>query len=263
VAEDDLGDLIYVSRLKVERLHATLRSSPLKRVSSLDLKVMGTGVAAGFADIPDDLIAKLRTVREAIYAHYPVKHYNEPNLRPGQWFVGSIKDMAYGWGRWDWQPQEGDVAFFTGRDKECSSQVLLAGSVQHMLDRVIHDKGARTGSTSEALRESMARVLAVEEQGRDPGAVAPRRWDGSNDLEAVARSSTDCIYGFLSDIAARTPLTFLARAIDVFEPAEGRYPDRLVTGTPLYVGIWQWEEEAVPLEVESARPQRSIRSSVR
>jgi hypothetical protein len=263
VAEDDFGDLIYVSRLKVERLHATLRSSPLKRVSSLDLKVMGTGVAAGFADIPDDLIAKLRTVRDGHLR--PLSSQALQRAEPATGPMVCRLDQGHGiWlGRWDWQPQEGDVAFFTGRDKECSSQVLLAGSVQHMLDRVIHDKGARTGSTSEALRESMARVLAVEEQGRDPGAVAPRRWDGSNDLEAVARSSTDCIYGFLSDIAARTPLTFLARAIDVFEPAEGRYPDRLVTGTPLYVGIWQWEEEAVPLEVESARPQRSIRSSVR
>jgi hypothetical protein len=147
--DDDFGDLIYVSRLKVERMYATLQLPPWRRVRSVGVTVPGgAGISTEIATDRENVVATLRAVTDAIYHKYAVRQFYDPLLQPGAWFVGRMDGMAYGWGRWDHCPEDGDVAFFTGRDDDRLADVVLGGSLQHMLDRELPNRGARTGSTT-------------------------------------------------------------------------------------------------------------------
>jgi hypothetical protein len=256
-AVDDFGYLIYVSQLKVERMHATLKLPPWRRVKAVEVKPTGApGIRAEFDIDRDNLVAKLRAVTDAIYRKYAVRHYYDPLLRPGAWFVGRMDGMAYGWGRWDHCPEDGDMAFFTGRDGDRLANVVLGGSLQHMFDRELPPGGARTGSTTERFRQAMSKIIAVEEDGREPASVPKLVPMGvsSQSLEDNARASAHCIDDFLAQNGGRTSLIFMARAIDVFEPREGHTDRRLVTGTPLYVGIWDHEEHQEIKSEPQAKP---------
>jgi hypothetical protein len=252
----DFGELIYVSPLKVERLHATLKLPPWK-VKSVQAKGGGIGLAVEMDTSRDDLFARLRTVTDHMYRKrtYPIGRYYDRALREGQWFVGQIDAMAYGWGRWDQCREDGPVVFFTGYDDECLTDVVLAGSLQHLLDREMDDlPAARTGSTTERVREVMSKIIAVEDEERDPATVPPIRTIGVSreDLEYDARASMGCIHGFL-ERGGRHSLVFMGKAINVFPPTEGRNPHQLVVGTPLYVGIASQEvREANPSEPQAS-----------
>jgi hypothetical protein len=261
-ADDDFGDLVYVSQLKVERMHATLKLPPWRRVRSVEFKVPGgPGIGAELDTDRANLIAKLRAVTDAIYGKYAIRYYYDPLLRPGAWFVGRMDGMAYGWGRWDHCPEDGDMAFFTGSDDDRLADIVLGGSLQHMLDRELPRSGARTGSTTERFRQAMSKIIAVEEDGRDAASVPKLNPAGvsGESLEDNARSSARCIDEFLARNGGRTSLIFMARAIDVFEPREGHSSRRLVTGTPLYVGIWDHEEPQATRAAPLPRPSMTAR----
>jgi hypothetical protein len=99
-ADDDFGDLIYVSQLKVERMHATLKLPPWRRLKSVEVKPPGApGIRAEFDIDRDNLIAKLRAVTDAIYRKYAVRHYYDPLLRPGARFVGRERSMSSNQGK--------------------------------------------------------------------------------------------------------------------------------------------------------------------
>ena len=256
--DDDFGDLVYVSQLKVERMHAALKPPPWKRVKSAEVKgPAGVGLGLELDSDRGNLVSKLRAVTDDIYRHYAVRYYYDPNLRPGRFFVGRMPDMAFGRAWWDHCPEDGPVVIFTGSDDDRLTDVVLGGSLQHMLDRDLPLAKARTGSTTERFREVMSKSIAVEEEGRKPASVPPVQPAGvsNQSLEEIARASAACIHGFLVDDGGRNSLIFMARAIDVFEAREGHTPRRLITGTPLYVGIWEQEEESeVTVGEPEARP---------
>ena len=251
---EQFADLVYLSRLKVNKLAETLPQPLASRVSNLQINVAGTGVGASVDPEGRSAIRKLPSVVDAICHKYNVRDYTDPDLSSGQWFVGDMRQMAYGPARWDWSPQDADVVFFTGTDLGVS--VLLGGSVQHLLDRELAQDVARTGSTSERLRGVMAKVIAVEEDARDPRTVPTiHPWDEC-DLASSAHDSFQCIDSGLEEIAGRTPLKFLARVIDVF-PEEGQ-SSRLVVGTPLYVAAWdEGDEAAAHSELAHYEPAQS------
>jgi hypothetical protein len=94
-SDSDFGDLIYASQLKVERMHDTLTLPLRERLKSVAFK----GVKIELDTNRANLVAKLRRVTDSVYEKYSVRYYYDPRLRGGEWFVGRMQNMAYGWAR--------------------------------------------------------------------------------------------------------------------------------------------------------------------
>jgi hypothetical protein len=233
-----MQDYIYVSSLKIERLHGSLQSSKRRRLTAIEPSTPIGGLRLELGQGPNSNHAALvEEVSKEIAATWGIRSVRDPLLSAGHWFHGISPDMTYGQAQWDFSAQEAGPAFFTGSDEGCS--VLLGGSVQHLLDRRYTDQGARTGSTSERLREVLSKVVAVQDEGRRntlarPGLVGSRHGD---DLTSSASESYHCIDAELSERAGRHRLEYLALAIEVFDDRPGG--TRLVLGTPLYVSRLQ------------------------
>lgn len=236
---DNFQDLLYLSQTKVENLYSTLKVPLARRLSAIELTVLEAGLRTELRTDTSSAAAKLPLVVDAVIRNYLVKDFTDPRLRPGEWFLGDLEQMAYGRGQWDWAMDDEGVVFFSGSAHNVD--VLLGGSVQHLLDRELPSAQARTGSSSERLRATMAKVIAIEEAAGDPGSLSPVRWEG--DLADSARTSFFCIDRDLAQSAGRAPLTFLARAIQVV-PA-GPDTRALVLGTPLYVAFLR-DEHTLP-----------------
>lgn len=237
-------DLLYVSELKVNRLDASLKKPLLRRVSSATLGFRGAGTKVDLDPGEDSAIAKLQDVLVALEDYPGVLDLSDGGLQPNTWFVGRIEAMAYGWGRWDFCPEDPDVVFFTGTQDKVD--ILLAGSIDHMLDRKILKASARTGSTSERLREIVAKIVRVEDEGGRPSDLTPPKHDGapSDVYKDTVRSSFECIDGFLERGGIRAPLTFVARAIEVLPATDS--VNRLVVGSPLHVAHWHRDYDIEP-----------------
>jgi hypothetical protein len=243
---DQFRDYVYVSTRKISRMAPTLPPARLRRLKDVQVKLgpVGAGVGLEADETRRHAAALIPQIEQALDERSGIRHWTDPDLQVGHWFVVEALPMAYGVVD---IALGGRAAMFVGdnigaepyRDwprylQSYSGEgpphlLILGGSAEHLLDRFVTGETSVGGSVLIGIGRIL-QAAAREALDDDQPATADSGWGNLGD--------TGLAHMYLKRVLGEhglEPLTAVARAALIRDSTGPRV--RTIVGSPLYVAL--------------------------